>query len=108
MGAANHKDTYKATAITLLLLGVLYLLNELLNFSSLGLGWILQKDTILLYTSIVFFLFKKDKSVGLVLLGLWTLLNFNLIVSLIGSLSGYIFPLFLLIVGAILYLIATK
>jgi len=37
--ANNNKDTYKATAITLIVFGVLYLADKLLHFSTLGLSW---------------------------------------------------------------------
>ena len=64
--ANNNKDTYKATAITLIVFGVLYLADKLLHFSTLGLSWVMNRDNFLLYTAIIFLLFKHDKSVGLV------------------------------------------
>ena len=69
--ANNNKDTYKATAITLIVFGVLYLADKLLHFSTLGLSWVMNRDNFLLYTAVIFLLFKNDKSVGLVLTGLW-------------------------------------
>ena len=66
------------------------------------------KDNLLLYTAVIFLFIKRDKSVGLVLLGLWLVLNIGLIVSLLGSMSGYLLPLALLIIGGILYLISTR
>lgn len=42
--ANNNKDTYKATAITLIVFGVLYLVDKLLHFSTLGLSWVMNRD----------------------------------------------------------------
>ena len=81
--ANNNKDTYKATAITLIVFGVLYLADKLLHFSTLGLSWVMNRDNFLLYTAVIFLLFKNDKSVGLVLTGLWLILNFGLITALL-------------------------
>ena len=105
---SNHKDTYKATAITLMLMGALYLIDKLIHFASLGLGWVMNKDNLLLYASVIFLIFKRDKSVGLVLLGIWLVLNIGFIVSLLGQPSGYLLPLALLIVGGILYIVSVK
>lgn len=106
--ANNNKDTYRATAITLMIFGLLYLADKAIHFASLGLPWVMDKDNFLLYTAIVFLLFKHDKSVGLVLAGLWLVLNFNLITALLGTMSAYLLPLALLIVGIILYFISTR
>ena len=101
--ANNNKDTYKATAITLIVFGVLYLADKLLHFSTLGLSWVMNRDNFLLYTAIIFLLFKHDKSVGLVLI-----LNFGLITALLGTMSAYLLPIALLVVGGILYLVSTR
>lgn len=104
----NNKDTYKATGITLMVFGALYLLDRLVHFAALGLPWVMQKDNFLLYTAVIFLLVKHDKSVGLVLAGLWLVLNFGLITALLGALSAYLLPLLLLVIGIILYFIATR
>lgn len=106
--ANNNRDTYKATAVTLIVIGVLYLVDKLIHFAALGLPWVMNKDNLLLYTAIIFLIFKRDKSVGLVLIGLWLVMNIGLIVALLGSLSAYLLPLALLIIGGILYLISTR
>ena len=106
--ANNNKDTYKATGIALMVFGVLYLLDRLVHFAALGLPWVMQKDNFLLYTAIIFLLVKHDKSVGLVLVGLWLVLNFGLITALLGTMSAYLLPLALLVIGIILYFIATR
>ena len=104
MGAAkanNSKDTYLATAVTFIVIGALY-------FSSIGLPWVMNKDNMLLYASICFLIFKRDKSIGFVLLGLWLVMNIGLVMSLLGSLSGYLLPLTLLIIGIVLFWFAKR
>lgn len=106
MGAAkanNSKDTYLATAVTFMVIGALFLIDKLIHFSSIGLPWVMNKDNMLLYAAACFLIFKRDKSIGLVLLGLWLVMNIGLVMSLLGSLSGYLLPLTLLIIGIILY-----
>ena len=83
--AKNNKDTYRATAVTLIVFGVLFLLDKLIHFSKLGLPWVMSKDNLLLYAAIIFLFLKKDKSVGLVLLGIWLVMNIALIITLLGS-----------------------
>ena len=106
--ANNNRDTYKATAITLITFGVLYLVDKLIHFSALGLPWVMNRDNFLLYTAVIFLLFKHDKSVGLVLIGLWLILNFGLITALLGTISTYLLPLALLVFGILIYWLATR
>ena len=106
--ASNHKDTYRATAVLLALMGVLYLIDRLVGFDSLGLPWVMQKDTMLLYAAIVFLWFKSDKSVGIVLAGIWLIQNIGLVVSLLGHMSGYLLPVALLLIGILLYWLSSR
>ena len=111
MGAAkanNSKDTYLATAVTFMVIGALFLIDKLIHFSSIGLPWVMNKDNMLLYAAACFLIFKRHKSIGLVLLGLWLVMNIGLGMSLLGSLSGYLLPLTLLIIGIILYWFAKR
>ena len=103
MGAAkanNSKDTYLATAVTFMVIGALY--------QSEKVHRVMNKDNMLLYAAACFLIFKRDKSIGLVLLGLWLVMNIGLVMSLLGSLSGYLLPLTLLIIGIILYWFAKR
>jgi hypothetical protein len=106
--SSNHRDTYRATAVTLVLFGILYLVNMFIPFAQMGVPWVMDKSNFLLYTAAVFLLFKHDKSVGLVLAGLWLVLNFGLIAALLGTLSTYLLPLLLLILGGVLYWFSTR
>ena len=66
MGAAkanNSKDTYLATAVTFIVIGALYLIDKLIHFSSIGLPWVMNKDNMLLYASICFLIFKRDRCI---------------------------------------------
>ncbi len=106
--ANNHKDTYLATAYTLMLIGILFLLDKLIHFAAIGFPWVMAKDNMILYAAVIFLIFKRDKSVGCILAGLWLVLNLGMVVSLIGSLSGYLLPIGLLLAGGILYFMARK
>ena len=97
--ANNNKDTYKATAVTFIVIGTLFLINKLLPFASIGLSWVMNKDNLLLYASICFLIFKRDK---------WLVMNIGLVMSLLGSLSGYLLPLALLIIGIILFWVSKR
>ncbi len=89
-------------------IGALFLIDKLIHFSSIGLPWVMNKDNMLLYASICFLIFKRDKSIGFVLLGLWLVMNIGLVMSLLGSLSGYLLPLTLLIIGIVLFWFAKR
>ena len=106
--ANNNRDTYKATAVALITFGILYLVDKLVHFTAIGLPWVMRKDNFLLYTAVVFLLLKRDKSVGLVLAGLWLIWNFGLITALLGTMSAYLLPLALLVLGIILYWFSTR
>lgn len=106
--ANNNRDTYKAIGVSLILFGVLYLIDRLIGFSKLGLPWVMDKGYFLLYAAVVFLIFKRDKSVGLVLTGLWLILNFGLITSLVGALSSFLLPIALLVLGIVLYWISSR
>lgn len=103
MAQSNHKDTYLATSITMMVAGAIYLLDKFIHFGAKGYGWLVAKDNLLLFAAIIFLIVKTDKSIGIVLLAIWTILNIGLIVSLLGQLSGYLLPLALLLVGALLF-----
>ena len=108
MAAVNHKDTYKASAVFLIVMGMLYLIDKFIGFASHGLPWVMQKDTMLLYAAIVFLWFKSDKSVGIVLAGIWLIQNIGLVVSLLGHMSGYLLPVALLLIGILLYWLSSR
>ena len=89
-------------------MGILYLLDKSIGFSSHGLPWVMQKDTMLLYAAVIFLWFKSDKSVGIILAGIWLIQNIGLVIALLGQMSAYLLPLALLLVGVILYFISSR
>ena len=58
--------------------------------------------------AVIFLWFKADKSVGIVLAGIWLILNIGLVIALLGQMSAYLLPAALLLVGVILYLVSTR
>lgn len=105
---SSHKDTYRATAVFLVLMGVLYLLDKWIGFSHCGLSWVMQKDTMLLYAAVTFLWFKSDKSVGIILAGIWLIQNVALVTALLGQVSAFLLPLTLLLVGILLYWLSSR
>ena len=105
MAAASgkHKDTYRATAVFLVLTGLLYLIDKWVGFGHLGLPWVMQKDTMLLYAAIIFLWFKSDKSVGI-----WLIQNIGLVISLLGQMSTFLLPATLLVIGVLLYFLSSR
>ena len=108
MSASNHTDTYQATGVFLVLMGILYLLDKWIGFSSHGLPWVMQKDTMLLYAAVIFLWFKSDKSVGIILAGIWLIQNIGLVTTLLGQMSGYLLPASLLLIGILLYWLSSR
>ena len=74
----------------------------------IGLPWVMQKDTMLLYAAIIFLWFKSDKSVGLILLGIWLIQNIGLVISLLGQMSTFLLPATLLVIGVLLYFLSSR
>lgn len=101
--ASSRNDSYRASGMTLIVMGLLYLIDRLVGFAKIGAPWVMRPDNLILYAAIIFLLLKKDKTVGVILLGIWVLLNMGLIISLLGSISTYLLPIVLLLIGALLY-----
>ena len=68
----------------------------------------MQKDTMLLYAAIIFLWFKSDKSVGIILLGIWLIQNIGLVISLLGQMSTFLLPATLLVIGVLLYFLSSR
>ena len=104
----KHKDTYRATAVFLVLTGLLYLIDKWVGFGHLGMPWVMGKDTMLLYAAVAFLWFKADKSVGIILAGIWLIQNIGLVTTLLGQMSGYLLPASLLLIGILLYWLSSR
>lgn len=105
---SNQHDTYRALAVFLGLTGLLHLVNGWISFASMGLPWVMEKDTVLLCAAVVFLWFKADKSVGLILLTVWLIQNIALVIRWLGQMSGYLLPVTLLAVGGLLYWFSSR
>ena len=57
----------------------------------------------LLYAAVAFLWFKADKSVGIILAGIWLIQNIGLVTTLLGQMSGYLFPASLLLGAGTLF-----
>ena len=104
MAAVNHKDTYKASAVFLIVMGMLYLIDKFIGFASHGLPWVMQKDNLLLYAAVIFLWFKADKSVGIVLAGVYAVLNNQLAVGVLGEGFPFFLSWGLFVFGCTFYL----
>ena len=60
------------------------------------------------HAAVIFLWFKSDKSVGIILAGIWLIQNIGLVIALLGQMSAYLLPLALLLVGVILYFISSR
>ncbi|MGL4292719.1 MAG: hypothetical protein ACRCSQ_03980 [Bacteroidales bacterium] len=118
MGKGSHwqlemkdKETRICTGMTLAFYGLLLLLNAFGIFSSFSLKFrmeLLDWRTFLLYGAAFFLIFKKDKTIGLLLLVAGLLTRFN---SVYGYIMEYLFlvvPLAFLFGGSWLLVLALK
>ena len=108
MAAVNHKDTYKASAVFLIVMGMLYLIDKFIGFASHGLPWVMQKDNLLLYAAVIFLWFKADKSVGIVLAGIWLVLYISFGVVFLWGMSGFFLCAGLFFFGGFFYFVFTS
>ena len=71
----KNDDTYRAAVLTFILLGLLYLFDRTIGFSSAGLPCVMNTDNLILYSAVIFLIFKREKTIGLILLAIWLILN---------------------------------
>lgn len=53
MAQANHKETYLASSITLMVAGALFMLDKYFHFAAHGYGWLVDKSNLLLFAAII-------------------------------------------------------
>lgn len=106
--ATRNNDSYMATGITMLLFGILFLVNTIYPFSRMGYGFVMDIDNLICYAAVIFLIFKKEKNVGIILALIWLMLNFGVIIKLLGAVSSYIIPVALIILGGIVIYKAKK
>lgn len=103
---SSYRDTCSATAISLLYIGLLKLADKFFGLSSVGLEFLLTQRYLLLSIVIIFLIFKKDKSFGILMFVIWFILNIGFVVAMLGNISGYLFPLILVVSGGLLFIIS--
>ena len=96
------KDSRFPWGISLLVFGLLFLLRQLGVFSPEVDNLIFDLRNVILALGIVFLLTYKNKSTGVVLLGVWILFYLKDIIVWSRSLSDFIWPVLLIAAGALL------
>lgn len=107
----KDKETRLCTGITLAFYGVLLLLNALGVFRPLSVKIrmeLLDWRTFLLYGAIFFLLFKRDKTIGLLLTVFALLTRFNTVYGYIMDYQFLVVPLTFLIAGVSLLVLALR
>jgi len=102
------KDSRLAWGISLLLFGVMFLLRQMGLFPHEASEIIFDFKNFPLIIGVIFLIWHKNKSIGLVLLVVGMLLRLQDIIHWTQSLSEYVWPLLLIIAGVILLFGAMK
>lgn len=107
----KDKETRLCTGCTLAFYGLLLLLNALGVFSSFSVKLrmeMLDWRTFLLYGALFFILFKKDKTIGLLLLIAGLITRFHTVYNQIINYEFLVIPLVFLISGCWLLFLALR
>ena len=107
----KDKPTLLSLGLTLTFYGLLLLLNSFQIFHSLSLKLrmeFLDWRSLFLYGSFLFLIFKKDKTLGLLLLVIALMTRFNFIYTFISDYQFLFFPLIFLSTGIYSLFISLK
>ena len=99
---ALQKDNKLAWGITLLLFGFLFLLKQINIFPPEVANFIFDFKNYPLIIGIIFLLTYNNKNVGLILIIIGILFRLSDIIRITQHIANYIWPLLLIIAGAIL------
>lgn len=99
---ANKKDNNLAWGITLLLFGILFLLRQLKFIPTDIAPYIFDFKNFPLAIGVIFLLFHKNKSIAIVLLFVGLLLRLSEIIQFTRHVSDFVWPVLLIVAGAIL------
>lgn len=102
------KDNRLSWGITLIFFGILSLLNHLNVFPEGIAQYLFEFRNYPIYAGIIFLLTNKNRTIGIVLLGIGLLLRLSDIINLTRNLSDYVWPTLLIIAGVILVTRSTK
>ena len=101
---AAKKDNYLAWGITLLVFGLLFLIRQLQILPPDIAGFIFDFKNYPLIMGVIFLLSHSNKNIGIVLIVVGLLFRLSDIIHLTRNISDYIWPLLLIIAGAIIIL----
>lgn len=96
------KDNRLAWGVSLLVFGVLFLINQLHLLPSNISDFLFDFKNYPIILGIIFLLFHKNKNIGIVLLVVGLLFRLQNIIHWTRNISEYIWPILLIIAGAIL------
>jgi hypothetical protein len=102
---AIKKDENKlAAGITIFILGIIHLLTRMRIAPVQSAFWqeLIDWRSIILIAAFSFLIVKSDKTLGVILLVLGTLLRMGLILQYLGNWEAYLMPLGLIVFGSIL------
>ncbi|MDP4237903.1 MAG: hypothetical protein Q8904_00340 [Bacteroidota bacterium] len=99
---SNKKDNRLAWGITLLVFGCLFLLRQLQILPSEIVPYIFDFKNYPLIMGVIFLLFHSNKNIGIVLIVVGLLFRLSDIIQLTRNISDFIWPLLLILAGAIM------
>jgi len=99
---AIQKDSRLAWGVSLLIFGIIFLVKQLNIIPEELHGYIFDYKNYPLIIGVIFLLFHKNKSIGLVLIVVGILFRLSDIIRLTQHISDFIWPVLLIIAGAIL------
>ena len=101
---ANKKDNRLAWGVTLLVFGCLFLARQLQIVPSEIAPYIFEFKNYPLIIGVIFLLFHANKNIGIVLIVVGLLVRLSDIIQLTRHISDFIWPVLLILAGAILIL----
>jgi hypothetical protein len=99
---AIQKDSRLAWGVSLLIFGIIFLVKQLNIIPEDLQTYIFDYKNYPLIIGVIFLLFHKNKSIGLVLIVVGILFRLSDIIRLTQHISDFIWPVLLIIAGAIL------
>jgi hypothetical protein len=99
-----QKDNRLSWGVSLLVFGTLFLINQLHIIPENISEYVFDVKNYPIILGVIFLLFHKNKNIGLILLLVGVLFRLHTIIQYTRNISEYIWPLLLIIAGAILIL----
>lgn len=96
------KDNRMAWGVSLLVFGIMFLINQLNLLPPAVSDFIFDIKNYLFILGIIFLIYHKNKNIGIVLLVVGVLFRLNNIIDWTKNISNYIWPVLLIVAGGIL------